>query len=404
MANDFQNRNILLGITGSIAAYKAAELARLLVKAGANLNIVMTAQATKFITPLTFEALIGKKVYCDLFEFNTSAMEHIHLARWADSILIAPASANTISRLAQGSADDLLSTLCLATNAPIYMAPAMNQYMWSNAITQRNVSELQSKGMKFLGPAEGEQACGDEGLGRMLEPQDIFAALNNGIKKTLSNCKVLITAGPTQEAIDPVRYISNHSSGKMGYALAQAFDNAGAQVTLISGPSNITAPHLHRLIRVKSAAEMYKAVIEQVNSCDIFISAAAVADFKVENIQKNKIKKTDRLQLNLIKNPDILAEVAASPSAPITIGFAAETDDLLAHAKLKLQQKNVNMIIANQITEESPFYSDENEVWILRCDQEPLHLPRANKQKLAEQIRDIIVDKIFLQRLSTLPV
>lgn len=355
------NKQILLGITGGIAAYKSAELCRLLVKSGADVRVVMTAAACEFITPLTMQALSGNRVRIELLDEEAeAAMGHIELARWADLILVAPASANFISRLAQGEASDLLTTVCLATRSPLAIAPAMNQAMWSNQNTQDNMSAVKQKGVHIFGPADGEQACGDIGLGRMLEPGEIaLSAADLFQNGALAGLKVCITAGPTREAIDPVRYISNLSSGKMGYALAQAAIEAGAKVSLISGPVNLIPPPHSNLINIESAEQMLNAVINE--QCDIFISVAAVADYRPQQIATNKIKKTeDSMHLALIKNPDILATIAAQPSKPFCVGFAAETENLKSNALAKLDSKNIDLIIANHAT--STFNNDEASV------------------------------------------
>ena len=342
------NKQVILGITGGIAAYKAAELCRLLMKAGADVRVVMTPSALEFITPLTFQALSGNRVYTDLLDEEAeAAMGHIELARWADLILVAPASANFIARLAQGRADDLLSTLCLATPATIAVAPAMNQGMWNNASTQDNVSLLLEKGIQVFGPDSGEQACGDIGPGRMLEPEDIAReAAKLFDTGTLAGVNVTITAGPTREAIDPVRYISNHSSGKMGYALARAAMEAGAKVILISGPVALEPPPRVKLVSVESARQMLDAC--QVVPGDIFISVAAVADYRPETTATEKIKKNDKtMTLNLVKNPDILASISLSEKRPFCVGFAAETENLEDFAKKKLADKKLDLIFAN---------------------------------------------------------
>lgn len=342
------NKQVILGITGGIAAYKAAELCRVLIRAGAEVRVVMTPSAAEFITPLTFQALSGNRVHTDLLDEEAeAAMGHIELARWADLILVAPASANFIARLSQGRADDLLSTLCLATTAKIALAPAMNQAMWNNTQTQNNLKQLHDQGLHILGPASGEQACGDVGLGRMLEPNDIAAAaarlFDTGV---LAGVNVTITAGPTREAIDPVRYISNHSSGKMGYALAQAAMEAGARVVLISGPVSLEPPPRVKLVNVESARQMLDAC--QVVPGDIFISVAAVADYRPEQTATEKIKKDGKtMTLNLVKNPDILSLISLSPRRPFCVGFAAETENLEAYARKKLEVKKLDLIFAN---------------------------------------------------------
>jgi len=342
------NKQIILGITGGIAAYKAAELCRLLVKANAEVRVVMTPSAAEFVAPLTFQALSGNRVHMQLLDEEAEAsMGHIELARWADLILVAPASANFIARLAQGRAEDLLSTLCLASSGPIAVAPAMNQGMWNNAATQSNLEQIKAKGISIFGPASGEQACGETGLGRMQEPVDIATAAS-GMFETgaLSGVNITITAGPTQEAIDPVRYISNHSSGKMGYALATAAMEAGASVVLVSGPVALEPPPRVKLVSVESARQMLDAC--QVVPGDIFISVAAVADYRPEQPVSEKIKKNDdTMVLNLVKNPDILALISKSENRPFCIGFAAETHKLEEYARKKLADKQLDLIFAN---------------------------------------------------------
>lgn len=342
------NKQVILGITGGIAAYKAAELCRLLIKAGADVRVVMTQSAVEFIAPLTFQALSGNRVLTDLLDEEAeAAMGHIELARWADLVLVAPASANFIARLGQGRADDLLSTLCLASPATIAVAPAMNQGMWNNAATQENLARMQAKGIRVFGPASGDQACGDIGPGRMLEPEDIaFEASKLFDTGTLAGVNVTITAGPTREAIDPVRYISNHSSGKMGYALARAAMEAGAKVVLISGPVALEPPPRVKLVSVESARQMLDAC--QVVPGDIFISVAAVADYRPESTATEKIKKDGKtMELRLVKNPDILASISVSPKRPFCVGFAAETENLEAYARKKLVDKQLDIIFAN---------------------------------------------------------
>jgi phosphopantothenoylcysteine decarboxylase/phosphopantothenate--cysteine ligase len=342
------NKQVILGITGGIAAYKAAELCRLLMKAGADVRVVMTPSALEFITPLTFQALSGNRVYTDLLDEEAeAAMGHIELARWADLILIAPASANFIARLGQGRAEDLLSTLCLAAPATIAVAPAMNQGMWHNAATQDNLLLLLERGIQVFGPDSGEQACGDIGPGRMLEPEYIAVEAAKLFDiGALAGVNVTITAGPTREAIDPVRYISNHSSGKMGYALARAAMEAGAKVVLISGPVALEPPPRVKLVSVESARQMLDAC--QVLPGDIFISVAAVADYRPETTATEKIKKNDKtMTLNLVKNPDILASISLSEKRPFCVGFAAETENLEDFAKKKLVDKKLDLIFAN---------------------------------------------------------
>ena len=352
--NSLSNRRVLLGITGGIAAYKSAELTRLLIKAGAEVRVVMTQAATQFITPLTLQALSGNRVHTELLDAEAEAgMGHIELARWPDLILIAPTSANFIAKLAEGKADDILSTLVLATKAPIAIAPAMNQGMWSNIATQQNLDLLTARGVKVFGPASGEQACGDVGLGRMLEPQEIatFCAsmFDAGL---LAGLRIAITAGPTQEAIDPVRYISNRSSGKMAYALAIEAVAAGAQVTLISGPVALATPERVKRIDVESAQQMLAASLDVAATCDIFIGVAAVADYRPRQVATQKIKKNEAtMTLDLVKNPDIISAIAALEKRPFTVGFAAETNNVERHGAEKLQRKGLDLLFANDASE-----------------------------------------------------
>ena len=342
-------RKILLGVSGGIAAYKSPDLVRRLRERGAQVRVVMTEGAKRFITPLTLQAVSGWPVRTDLWdEHAESAMGHIELARWADLILIAPATANLIARLASGLADDLLGTLCLASEAPLYLAPAMNQQMWSNPATQANCAQLQERGITLLGPDAGDQACGEVGPGRMLEPLDIALQLTSG--RVLAGRKIVVTAGPTREAFDPVRFISNRSSGRMGFAMAQAAAEAGAKVILISGPVYLTAaPGIDR-VDVESAKQMRDAVSEAISGSDVFIAAAAVSDFQSASIQSKKIKKDGSgMSMTLEAAPDILAGVAASKNRPFCIGFAAETEEIEANALAKMKNKNLDMIFANQV-------------------------------------------------------
>jgi phosphopantothenoylcysteine decarboxylase/phosphopantothenate--cysteine ligase len=376
----FKMKNIVLGVTGSIATYKAADLVRLLVKADFKVKVVMTENAKH-------------RVYDNLFDPEINPMMHIELARWADAVLIAPASASILGKLAAGIADDLLTTVCLATRANMIVAPAMNKEMWANAIVEDNVKKLQEQyHYEILFPEIGEQACGDFGAGRLIENEKIVAFLENKNSGILKGLKVLITAGPTQEAIDPVRYISNHSSGKMGYALAEAAQRFGAKVTLISGPTALTSPAVNQFLPVITAEGMNTAVMENVKNCDIFISTAAVADYKPKEVAKNKIKKSEAaFTLSLEKTIDILSAVSALPKKPFIVGFAAETENLIENATQKLKKKNLDMIIANLITPAgAPFNADENEVILLEKDKTPEHLPRTEKSKLAQKILEKI--------------
>ncbi len=388
-----QNKRVLLGVTGGIAAYKSADLVRRLRDHGADVRVVMTDGARGFITPLTFQAVSGNPVHTDLLDTEAEAgMGHIELARWADVILIAPATANFIARFTNGMADNLLTTICLASASPIIIVPAMNQQMWQAEATQANCKQLQKRGVVQLGPCEGGQACGDVGPGRMLEPADIIAGVSELFQSgELQGVKILITAGPTQEALDPVRYITNHSSGKMGYAIAEAAMEAGANVTLISGPVNIQKPDAVKRIDVTSAADMNKAVIENIVACQIFISAAAVADYTYSEPAEQKIKKSaNEMNLTFTKTKDILANVANLPESPFTVGFAAETENLAKHAKAKLTKKSLDMIAANRVDDpELGFHSDENALHVFwqGGDQK---LERKSKQKLARELIKLI--------------
>ncbi|MCD8531512.1 MAG: bifunctional phosphopantothenoylcysteine decarboxylase/phosphopantothenate--cysteine ligase CoaBC [Saccharospirillaceae bacterium] len=393
------NKRILLGITGGIAAYKAAELVRILKKAGAEVRVVMTAGAMEFITPLTLQALSGNPVHHALLDPEAEAgMGHIELAKWADLLLVAPASANFIARLTQGSGDDLLTTVCLATEAPIALAPAMNQAMWREPITQANIARLiDIKGSKLylFGPADGAQACGDVGPGRMLEPDDIAAQAADLFETgLLAGLNVVITAGPTREAIDPVRYISNHSSGKMGYALAAAARDAGAKVTLISGPVVIPAPERVNCLRVESARDMLDCALAQLSSCDIFVAAAAVADYRPMTAAHQKIKKSaDSMELTLVKNPDVVATVAAHEQRPFTVGFAAETQDVDIYARDKLVRKNLDMIIANDVSgTDIGFNSDQNAVTVFWAENQQ-SFAQMSKQALARELVELIAHR-----------
>jgi phosphopantothenoylcysteine decarboxylase/phosphopantothenate--cysteine ligase len=389
----------LLGVTGSIAAYKSADLVRRLREAGALVRVVMTENAKRFITPLTMQAVSGHPVHDDLFDLQAeAAMGHIELARWADLILIAPASADVMARLAVGHADDLLTTLCLATNAPIAIAPAMNQGMWNHVSTQDNRQHLEQKGVYMLGVDTGSQACGDVGFGRMLEPTAIVEKVS-AIFATgaLAGLRVLITAGPTHEAIDPVRYITNGSSGKMGYALAEAAREAGADVILVSGPVAITSSPAINNISVTTAQEMHAAVMRNISECDIFLAVAAVGDYHCDVIAEQKIHKVvEPLTLTLHKNPDIAASVGQLSPKPFLIGFAAETENVIAQAKAKRLRKNMDIIIANQVGVNRGIGSDENAVTVITATQE-IALPLMAKQKLARELIHLIAEE-FKQR------
>ncbi|WP_330927382.1 bifunctional phosphopantothenoylcysteine decarboxylase/phosphopantothenate--cysteine ligase CoaBC [Candidatus Sororendozoicomonas aggregata] len=393
------NKRVLLGVTGGIAAYKSAELTRLLIKAGAEVRVVMTKAACEFMTPLTLQALSHNPVHLDLLDPKAeAAMGHIELARWADVVLVAPATADFMARLAGGHADDLLTTLCLATSAPIALAPAMNQGMWLDSKTQQNRDALIERSIKLFGPSEGSQACGDVGPGRMLEPLLLIEALACCFEnRQLDGVHIMITAGPTQEAIDPVRYISNHSSGKMGYALAEAAVEAGATVTLISGPVALPEPERVRIIKTVSTCDMHRAVHDNLDTVDIFIGCAAVCDYRPEVPLNEKIKKNpdnhfETMTLCLVRNPDIIASVSAMEKAPFVVGFAAETQNVLSYAANKLSRKKLNLVVANDVSDtDIGFASDSNEVTVLGEYIEEA-LPRASKKVLSGRLISLIAD------------
>lgn len=394
------NKRILLGVTGGIAAYKSAELIRRLQDRGASVRVVMTQAAQAFITPLTLQALSGHPVHSDLLDPSAeAAMGHIELARWADAILVAPATADFMARLVSGEGNDLLTTLCLASSAPLALAPAMNQAMWRNAATQENLTKLQARQVAIFGPAAGSQACGDIGPGRMLEAADL-CRLTEGLFETgaLSGKTVVITAGPTREAVDPVRYISNHSSGKMGYALAQAAIDAGARTILISGPTALAVPDRVQYVPVVSAEDMYHESLAHAVDCQLFIAAAAVADYRPAVLAEQKIKKgaDDEMVIRLVKNPDIVAAVAALPAGqrPFTVGFAAESECLLQHARGKLERKNLDLIVANDIVAEGiGFNSDDNAVTVLDKSGE-LALDKQSKSGIARQLIALLATRL----------
>ena len=399
-------KKILLCVTGSVAAYKALELTRLLVKENCEVKIILTKSAKAFVTSLSFEALSQHKVYEDLFDYTDHPIEHIELARWADQIVIAPASANTIAKLAMGIADDLLGNVILATKKPIFVAPAMNVVMWQNAIVQDNIAKLKTREFVILPPDSGEQACGDVGDGRLMEPEDIVRKLFPNVAKL--NKKVLITAGPTIESLDPVRYISNHSSGKMGYALAESFAKLGWEVILISGPTELNAPIVSTLIKVKSANDMYQAVHQCIEAIDIFIGAAAVADYRPESYVECKIKKEDKdedLSIKLVKNPDILKSVSSlKHRRPLCVGFAAETNNIKENALSKINSKNLDFLVLNQVDSETgfPFYSDQNQVQIYdKSHKLILDLTRMSKKEIAEKIAELLHKHIMGQEIQT---
>ena len=386
MVNMTQTKRLLFGITGGIAAYKAAELTRLLVQDGIEVQVVMTDAACRFVGPATFQALSGKTVYTDLWDARiANNMAHIDLSREADVILVAPASADFIAKLVHGRADDLLSTLCLARACPLLVAPAMNRQMWENPATRRNIAQLEQDGVTILGPESGEQACGETGMGRMLEPETLLEDIKAAFQpKLLSGKRVLITAGPTFEAIDAVRGITNLSSGKMGYATARAALEAGAEVTLVSGLVSLAAPSRAKFISVTSTQEMFAAVRQAAGNADIFIGVAAVADYHVVNPSKQKIKKSGQnLNLQLAPNPDILEYVAALPDGPFCVGFAAESDNLLQHAEQKRRDKKIPLLAANLV--QDAIGKDESEL-VLFDDGGAHPLPRATKTTLARQL------------------
>lgn len=396
-----QQKHIVLGITGGIAAYKAAELVRRLKDLGAEVHVVMTEGALNFITPLTLQALSGNPVHTTLLDpAAEAAMGHIELAKWADLILIAPASADIVARLSCGMADDLLTTLCLATKAPLALAPAMNQAMWSHPQTQNNIAHLKQQGAFIFGPASGSQACGDTGFGRMLEPIEITAACEQCfIEPYLQGKHVVITAGPTREALDPVRFISNHSSGKMGFSLAEAAQKAGAKVTLIAGPVSLNTPYGIERINVESAEQMLAASEKACENAELFIASAAVADYRPAQVSEQKIKKTEQGDLSsiaLVKNPDIVQTIAAkTEQRPFVVGFAAETQDVQAYAKDKLARKNLDLIIANNVAELGiGFNSDENAVTVISKQGTVTDISRCSKIQLASQLISIIAQQI----------
>ncbi|MEI8649957.1 MAG: bifunctional phosphopantothenoylcysteine decarboxylase/phosphopantothenate--cysteine ligase CoaBC [Paraglaciecola chathamensis] len=402
-------KKILLGITGGIAAYKTPDLVRKLTALGAQVRCVMSASAAEFVSPLALQAVSGHPVGDDLLDRNAeAAMGHIELAKWADKVLIAPTTANFMAKLAHGLADDLLSTLCLATSAPIYIAPAMNQQMWHAKATQANLGVLQQRGVTILGPAPGEQACGDVGLGRMLEPVDIANMLaQSSMEPLLANRHIVITAGPTREEIDPVRFISNHSSGKMGYALASAAVALGAKVTLVSGPVNLPCPAGVDLVNVVSAEQMHSAVMKAVGAtqsdtasnnmqpnCDIFIGCAAVADYKPQQKTEQKIKKSDtELTLTFTRNPDILSDVAHLAQPPFTVGFAAETQDVAHYAQDKLKRKKLDMIAANDVSQAGLGFNSERNALNVYWNNGGKNLGVADKSQLAISLMTLVAQR-----------
>lgn len=388
------NKRIILGITGGIAAYKCAELTREFIKAGADVKIVMTKSAEEFVTPLTLQALSGNRVHRNLLDSEAeAAMGHIELARWADLIIIAPATANFLARTAQGKAEDLLTTILLATPSVIALAPSMNVEMWTDKQTQTNVEILKKRGLIILGPSSGSQACGDVGLGRMLEPQLIVNSITKSFQTDiLTGRKIVITGGPTREAIDPVRYISNHSSGKMAYALANEAVNAGAEVLLISGPVMETVPERVTCLKVTSAEEMLHSVLSNMQDVDIFIGVAAIADYRPAKEEEQKIKKhKNQIDLTLIKNPDIISQVASLPNKPYVVGFAAETENILENGIEKLTRKKLDLLFANNATE--TFGSDAVASTAI-CAGENFTIKSGKKTAVARQMLQIIANKL----------
>lgn len=386
--NELHGRKLVLGVTGGIAAYKVAELVRLLGKAGADIHVILTAGGARFVTAVTFQALSGNPVWSDLWDARMdNNMAHIDLSRDADAVLVAPASADFLARLAQGRADDLLTTLCLARDCPLLVAPAMNRQMWEHPATRRNVQTLQADGVAIVGPAAGDQACGEIGMGRMLEPEELLeAVIAFFTPKRLAGRRVVMTAGPTFEAIDPVRGITNTSSGKMGYAIAAACARAGAEVTLVSGPVALPVPAGVQHVGVQSALQMRSAVLQSLSGADVFIGVAAVADYRPLLTAEHKIKKSgEAMSIELTPNPDILAEVAARPDAPFCVGFAAESRALDAYAEGKRRSKKLPMLVGNLVAD--GLGGDDNTV-IVYDDTGRHPLPRASKQAVARQIVD----------------
>ena len=393
------NKNILLGVTGGIAAYKSAEIVRHLKKSGASVRVVMTKSAEEFITPLTLQALSGNRVSTELLDAEAeAAMGHIELAKWADGILIAPATANTLARISSGRGDDLLSTVTLAFDGPVSLAPAMNQAMWLDKRTQENLEKLIQQDFGICGPGSGEQACGDIGLGRMLEPLEILEIFSLSFSKgAMLGKSILITAGPTQEPIDPVRFITNRSSGKMGYSLAEAAIESGAKVTLISGPVNLKPPTNCNLVEIKTAKEMYESVMHHIKGMDVYIGTAAVSDYSPAHINESKLKKDGSnaaMTLELKENQDILKSVSELNDRPYVVGFAAETEDLIENAEKKLKNKKLDLIVANDVSDkEIGFDSDQNEVTLITHKGKEL-IQRQNKKKISKKIIDFISKRI----------
>jgi phosphopantothenoylcysteine decarboxylase/phosphopantothenate--cysteine ligase len=392
---DLQNKKILLGVSGSIAAYKSPDLVRRLKDRGADVRVVLTASAAKLVSPAVFQAVSGESVRGDLWDEQAeAAMGHIELAKWADMVLIAPATANVIAQLANGNADSLLSTLCLATESPIVIAPSMNQAMYRNDSTQANINSLSRRNVRFIGPDVGDQACGDVGPGRMTEPAEIVAQLTRSdAAGALRGLKIMVTAGPTREPIDPVRFVSNRSSGKMGFAVARAAADAGADVTLIAGPVSLPTPPGVERVNVQTALEMYDAAMDRIAGKDIYVGAAAISDYRPESVPSHKIKKHDeRFILEMAKSPDLLAAIAALDSSPFTVGFAAETEKLEEHAMLKLNRKKLDMIVANLVGDNLGFDRDDNAAIVMWADGRE-SLPNMSKADLSRRLIAVVAQR-----------
>jgi len=407
--DNLRNRKIVLGVSGGIAAYKSPDLVRRLTERGAEVRVVLTPAADALVSATVFQAVSGNSVRTSLWDREAeAAMGHIELARWADLLVIAPATANLMASLATGRADNLLTTICLATEAPVFLAPAMNHVMWRNPATQANRTLLESRDVHFIGPVEGDQACGETGPGRMVEPVQIVQRLSDepavSDRSLLAGASVVITAGPTREPIDPVRFVSNRSSGKMGFAIARAAARTGAAVTLITGPVNQPTPPGVTRIDIETAAEMYAATMEHLESCDIFVAAAAVADYRPGVVQPRKIKKTaDRMALEMVKVQDILAAVAALPGGPFTVGFAAETEQLEHYARTKLVSKNLDMIIANLVGPDRGFEQDSNSALVIWQDGQLL-LDEMPKTGLAHELVELIAARYIAARKAPTPL
>jgi len=402
-ALDDKGPRILLGVSGGIAAYKAPELVRRLIERGAQVQVVMTRGAQAFVSPLTFQAVSSRRVRDDIWDADAeAAMGHIELARWADLVVIAPATAHCIGSLANGLAGDLLSTVCIATTAPLMIAPAMNHVMWQHPAVQANVRRLEERGVRILGPASGDQACGETGPGRMIEPAEIveavFAAPERLVSQSLKGIRVVVSAGPTREPIDPVRYVTNRSSGKMGYAIADAARQAGAEVVLVSGPVALSAPPGVERIDVETAQQMYDAVHERVSGADVFIGCAAVSDYRPESPSAQKIKrKAESMSLALVRSPDTLASVAGLPGGPFTVGFAAETQDVIHHAREKLANKGVDMMAANLVGPDCGFDKETNALTVL-WDGGQAQLEHAPKAVIAQRLIALIAERYHASR------